>query len=113
MERLMIFRSDRNKRIHQGHVEGNGHRGSDHAHHIEEFQNRFWVSLVLTIPILLLSEMIQMWFRFSLIVPFQREVLFLLSLLVYVYGGLPFLKGMVQEIKDRQPGMMTLIGTAI
>jgi len=81
---------------------------------MQEFKRKFWISLVLTIPIMLLSEMIQMWFNLTWIkIPFQRETLFLLSLIVYVYGGLPFIKGMIQEIKDRQPGMMTLIGTAM
>jgi len=91
--------------------EKHGHQR--HARHIEEFKRKFWVSLLFTIPILLLSEMIQMWFRFVLEIPFQRQVLFFLSLVVYLYGGLPFLKGMIQEIRKRQPGMMTLISTAI
>jgi Cu2+-exporting ATPase len=78
-----------------------------------EFKKKFWFSLLTTVPILLLSEMIQTWFGFSLTIPFQKEALFALSLLVYMYGGLPFLKGLVQEVKQRQPGMMTLIGTAI
>jgi len=95
---------------HQSHG-GHGHQG--HASHIEEFKRKFWVSLILTIPILLLSEMIQVWFGFSLVIPLQKEVLFFLSLLVYLYGGWPFIKGMVQEVRKRQPGMMTLIGTAI
>ncbi len=85
----------------------------DHTHHIEEFKRKFWISLIFTIPILLLSETIQTWLGFNLKVPLQNEILFTLSLIVYVYGGLPFLRGMVQEIKKRQPGMMTLIGTAI
>ena len=68
---------------------------------------------MLTIPILLLSEMIQTWFNFSLEIPFQKLVLFILSSIVYLYGGWPFIKGMAQEIKTRQLGMMTLIGTAI
>ena len=89
------------------------HEMSGHAHHIEEFKRKFWISLVLTIPILLLSELIQSWFNFILTVPYQKEIIFLISLFVYVYGGLPFLKGMVQEIRKRQPGMMTLIGVAI
>jgi len=85
-----------------------------HAHHMQEFKTKFWVSLALTIPILLLSEMVQMWLGLTWIkIPYQKEVLFLLSLIIYVYGGLPFIKGMFQEIRDRQPGMMTLIGTAI
>ena len=95
---------------HQRH---NKHKRQDHVHHIEEFKRKFWFSLILTIPILLLSEMIQMWFNFSLKIPFQKEVLFLLSLIIYFYGGWPFLKGLIREIKKRQPGMMTLIGTAI
>ncbi|MEM3579189.1 MAG: copper-translocating P-type ATPase [Candidatus Bathyarchaeia archaeon] len=79
-----------------------------------EFKQRFWVSLALTVPILLLSEMIQMWFGLEwLKIPFQKEILSLLSLIVYVYGGWPFIKGLVDEVKAKQPGMMTLIGVAI
>ena len=85
----------------------------DHSRHMEQFKRKFWVSLILTIPVLLLSEMIQTWFGFTIKIAFQKEVLFLLSLAVYLYGGWPFLRGMFQEIKKRQPGMMTLIGTAI
>ncbi len=89
------------------------HDKSGHKRHVEEFKRKFWVSLILTVPILLLSETIQNWFGFTLEVPFQKEILFLLSLVIYVYGGLPFLRGTVQEVKKKQPGMMTLIGTAI
>jgi Cu2+-exporting ATPase len=89
------------------------HEKSGHKRHVEEFKRKFWVSLILTVPILLLSETIQNWFGFTLETPFQKEILFLLSLVIYVYGGLPFLRGTVQEIKKKQPGMMTLIGTAI
>jgi Cu2+-exporting ATPase len=67
----------------------------------------------LTVPILLLSEMIQNWLGFTISIPLQKETLFFLSLIVYGYGGLPFLRGMYKELKKRQPGMMTLIGTAI
>jgi len=86
-----------------------------HVHHIQEFKNRFWVSLILTIPILLLSKMIQDWFPplQAIRIPFQPHILLLLSSIVYLYGGWPFLKGLVDEIKARQPGMMTLIGFAI
>jgi Cu2+-exporting ATPase len=89
------------------------HGKSGHEQHVEEFKRKFWVSLILTVPILLLSETIQIWFGFILETPFQKEILFLLSLAIYVYGGLPFLRGTVQEVKKRQLGMMTLIGTAI
>jgi len=82
---------------------------------MQEFKNRFWVSLILTIPILLLSTMIQDWFPplQTLKIPYQSYALLILSIIVYVYGGMPFLKGLVDEVKARQPGMMTLIGMAI
>jgi len=85
-----------------------------HAHHMQMFKRKFWISLALTIPILLLSETIQTWLGLTwLKVPFQQEILLILSAVIYVYGGLPFLQGMVEEVRNKQPGMMTLIGTAI
>ncbi|ACO04451.1 MAG TPA: cadmium-translocating P-type ATPase [Persephonella sp.] len=95
------------------HKPSEDHKGHDHAAHIEEFKKRFIVSVILTVPVLLLSEMIQRWFGFSITIPFQKWVLLLLSSVIYFYGGYPFLKGLISEIKNRQPGMMTLIGTAI
>jgi Cu2+-exporting ATPase len=79
---------------HQEHKRQGHEDHGDHARHIEEFKRRFWVCLILTIPILLLSEMIQIWFNFTIEIPFQKGVLFLLSLVVYVYGGWPFLRGL-------------------
>ncbi|MEM4466304.1 MAG: heavy metal translocating P-type ATPase, partial [Nitrososphaerota archaeon] len=88
--------------------------GHGHVHNVEELKRRFWFSLLLTIPVLLFSETIQTWFGFEwLTIPFQKDVLTLLSLMIYFYGGWPFLKGLVNEVKVRQPGMMTLIGVAI
>lgn len=86
-----------------------------HAHHTQEFKNKFLVSLTLTIPILLLSTMIQEWFPPLQIlkIPYQSYILLALSTIVYVYGGWPFLNGLIEEVKARQPGMMTLIGMAI
>jgi len=90
------------------------HSHHHHARHVEEFKRRFLFSLVLTVPILLFSEMVQMWFGLEwLKFPFQKEVLSLLSLIVYLYGGWPFLRGLVEEVKAKQPGMMTLIGVAV
>jgi len=86
---------------------------SNHFHHVSEFKRKLLVSLILTIPILLLSHMVQEWLGFSFKPPFNRELLFTLSLIVYVYSGSPFLKGLVKEIGKRQPGMMTLVGTAV
>jgi len=85
-----------------------------HAHHMQMFKRKFWISLALTIPILLLSETIQTWLGLTWIkIPYQQGILLILSAIIYVYGGLPFLQGMVEELRNRQPGMMTLIGTAI
>ena len=85
-----------------------------HAHHMQMFKKKFWISLVLTIPILLLSKTIQTWLGFTwLTVPYQQEILLILAAVIYAYGGLPFLQGLVEEVRNRQPGMMTLIGTAI
>ena len=83
------------------------------ARHIEEFKRKFWISFILTIPILLLSEAIQSWFGFTITIPFQKEILLILSAIVYFYGGSPFLRGSIKELKNRQPGMMTLIAAAI
>jgi Cu2+-exporting ATPase len=78
------------------------------------FKKKLWISFGLTIPVLLLSETIQTWFGFTwLRFPYQTEILLILSAIIYVYGGLPFLQGMLEELRNRQPGMMTLIGTAI
>ena len=95
------------------HKKQSKHKMEGHAHHIQVFKKKFWISIVITIPILLLSELIQTWLNFALTIPYQKEIVFLLSLIIYGYGGLPFLKGMGQELKKRQPGMMTLIGVAI
>ena len=76
------------------------HDQPGHKKHVEEFKRKFWISLILTGPILLLSETIQTWFGFTFEAPFHKEILFILSLIIYVYGGLPFLRGTVQEIKN-------------
>ncbi|MEM3514355.1 MAG: copper-translocating P-type ATPase [Candidatus Hadarchaeum sp.] len=97
------------------HIHGSqGHMGHGaHAHHLHDFKRRLLVSAILTVPVLILSEMIQMWFGFSILIPYQGLVLLLVSVPIYVYGGWPFLAGLVEEIRSRQPGMMTLIGMAI
>ncbi len=87
-----------------------------HDHHkmmIADFKKRFWVTLFLTIPILFLSPMIQMFFGYEFLLPGNPYVLFGLSSVVYFYGGWPFLKGFWSEIKTGSPGMMTLITMAI
>ena len=87
-----------------------------HDHHkmmIEDFKKRFWISLILTIPILVFSPMIQGFFGFEWLLPGNAYILFGLSSIVYFYGGWPFLKGLKDELGQRAPGMMTLISMAI
>ncbi|MBS3913527.1 MAG: copper-translocating P-type ATPase [Bacteroidetes bacterium] len=89
------------------------HTGHNHHGMIQDFKKRFWISLAITIPVLLLSEMIQMFFHFHLHFFGDTYLLFALSTIVFFYGGWPFLKGLKDEIGNRNPGMMTLIGMAI
>jgi Cu2+-exporting ATPase len=91
---------------------GKGDHGG-HASMMADYWRRFIVSMVLTVPILVLSPMIQEWFGYSLEFPGSLLLLFALSTVVYLYGGWPFLKGLVRELSDRRPGMMTLVGLAI
>jgi len=89
-----------------------------HDHHrmmVADFRRRFWICGALTIPVLLLSPMIQEWLGIGEVLPTSVGiwVLLALSAFVYVYGGLPFLKGTADELRARNPGMMTLVGTAI
>jgi Cu2+-exporting ATPase len=92
---------------------GMKHGASGHMMHTGMFKRRFFVCLALTIPVLILSEAIQTWFGYTLAVPYQSYILLFLAVIIYVYGGWPFLKGLTQELRRAQPGMMTLIGTAI
>jgi len=94
-------------------MQGMKHESSGHMMHTGMFKRRFFVCLALTIPVLLLSETIQIWFHFAIIVPYQADILLALATIIYVYGGWPFLKGLTEEVKKLQPGMMTLIGMAI
>lgn len=80
---------------------------------IEDFKNRFFISLALTVPIIALSPTVQGFFGLSFTFPGSDYLVFLLASLVYFYGGYPFLKGIFEELKNGQPGMMTLIAVAI
>ncbi len=91
-----------------------GHSGHNHhAMMIADFKKRFYVVLVLTIPIMLLSPMIQQFMGVDWEFPGAAYILFALSSIVFIYGGWPFLKGLVDEVKAKNPGMMFLIGFAI
>ena len=90
-------------------MEGHNH----HAMMIADFRKRFYAVLALTIPIMLLSPMIQQFIGLHWQFTGSNYILFVLSSLVFLYGGLPFLKGLVDELKAKNPGMMFLIGFAI
>lgn len=99
---------------HEGLAPSGGKGHSDHhTHMLEDFRKRFIVSLILTFPVLLLSPMIQGFFGFEFQVPGADILTFLLSTVVYFYGGYPFLKGLKDELAEKAPGMMTLIAVAI
>jgi len=80
---------------------------------IRDFRKRFYVTLVLSVPVLALSELIQKFLGFRFSFTGDGVLVFILASLIYLYGGRPFLKGLVDELKKRSPGMMTLIGLAI
>lgn len=138
--KMVMSPEDSNHKIHQGHNNqsekmemsdkqsehsGHGEHGDEHNpahgdmghdHHrmmIVDYRKRFWVSLVLTIPILLLSPMIQKLVGVDWEFTGSRYILFALSSIVYFHGGHPFLKGFFKEVKDKALGMMTLIAMAI
>lgn len=102
-----------------------GHSSQDHSSHgaghdkhaghsVAMFRDRFWLSLFLTLPVVFFSEMVQEWFGYT--APEFRGsdwVAPVLGTVIFFYGGSPFLKGAVLEVRDGQPGMMLLIGMAI
>ncbi len=122
--------SDVNQTGHESHhhtKQNHDHSHEHHDHHdhhdhtdhhrmmIKDFRHRFWISLFFTLPILALSPMVQdlFGFEFSFLGETDKYILFGLSTIVFFYGGWPFLKGIVDELKEKQPGMMTLIAVAI
>jgi len=107
---------DHSKMDHSGH-DGNSPMGmAGHDHHkmmVKDFRKRFWVSLIITIPILFFSPMIQRFFGYDFLLPGNPYFLFGLSTFVYFWGAWPFLKGFYGEMKTKGAGMMTLISMAI
>ena len=94
------------------------HQHAGHMNHekmISDFRKRFWISLILTIPVLLLSPTIQEFLHLGTLLysKWNIYVLFGLSSIIFFYGGYPFLKGIVEELSKMKPGMMTLIAIAI
>ena len=87
--------------LHEAHSAHAGH-GTDHTGHEQMFRVRFWWSLLLSIPVLLYSEMIQMWLGFAPPpFPFSEWIPFVFSVIVFAYGGVPFLQMAVPELQER------------
>lgn len=98
--------------LHSLNHQSGGH--DKHAgHNVSDFWKRFIVCSIISIPVLALSHMIQLWFGFELAFAGDKYVLATLSTFIFAYGGYPFLKGLYDEVKDKAIGMMTLIGVAI
>lgn len=94
------------------HMDHSSH--TDHSGHEEMFRRRFWVCLLLSIPVLLYSPHIQEWLGFSMPALLGSQwIVPVFSIIVFAYGGVPFLQMAVPELRNRQPGMMTLISLAI
>ncbi|MBU1740311.1 MAG: heavy metal translocating P-type ATPase, partial [Proteobacteria bacterium] len=101
---------------HEGHAPGGaaGHH-DHHAHMVADFKRRFFVCLALTVPVVLLSPMLRSFFGLEEALRFKGDiyVLFAFASAIYFYGGWPFLKGMLDELRKASPGMMTLIALAV
>jgi len=105
---------------HGEHGGEHGDHGSEHKHHVdhagheEMFRRRFWVALILSIPVILYDPMIQQWVGFTMpAFPGSRWVNPVFAIAVFFYGGLPFLQMAIPELRKRRPGMMMLISLAI
>jgi len=86
----------------------------DHSGHEKMFRNRFWVCLLLSIPVLIYSPSIQGWLGYTApAFPGSQWLVPVLSTIIFLYGGLPFLRMSATELRDGKPGMMTLISLAI
>lgn len=95
---------------HMGH-ENMG--GMDHSMHMGNFKQKFWLSLILAIPIILFSPMMGMSFPFQVTFPGSNWVVLVLATILFIYGGQPFLSGAKMELKQKSPAMMTLIAMGI
>ncbi len=109
---------DQNKQhvedAHEKHEHRDDSGGDHHARMLQDFKKRFWISLLITIPILLLSPLIRSLLGLeALQFAGDSYVLFALSTVIFFYGGWPFLKGLARELDEKRPGMMTLIGVAV
>ncbi|MFB8579570.1 copper/silver-translocating P-type ATPase CopB [Enterococcus hirae] len=95
---------------HMGHENMSG---MDHSMHMGNFKQKFWLSLILAIPIILFSPMMGMSFPFQVTFPGSNWVVLVLATILFIYGGQPFLSGAKMELKQKSPAMMTLIAMGI
>ena len=89
------------------------HGGMDHSMHMGNFKQKFWLSLVLSIPIIIFSPMMGMQLPFQFTFPGSEWVVLVLATILFIYGGEPFLSGAKMELKMKSPAMMTLIAMGI
>ncbi|HFD3606091.1 TPA: copper/silver-translocating P-type ATPase CopB [Enterococcus faecium] len=98
-----------NHSMHMDHEHG----GMDHSMHMGNFKQKFWLSLILAIPIILFSPMMGMEFPFQVTFPGSDWLVLILATILFIYGGQPFLSGAKMELKQKSPAMMTLIAMGI
>ncbi|MGV1161906.1 copper/silver-translocating P-type ATPase CopB [Enterococcus faecium] len=89
------------------------HGGMDHSMHMGNFKQKFWLSLILAIPIILFSPMMGMEFPFQVTFPGSDWLVLILATILFIYSGQPFLSGAKMELKQKSPAMMTLIAMGI
>ncbi len=96
------------------HQEHNNHQ-NHHAKMVADFRRRFWISLIATLPVLLLAPLIRefLGIQEALSFPGDQYILFALASFIFFYGGWPFLSGLYDELSSQEPGMMTLVAVAI
>ncbi|MCH1977843.1 copper/silver-translocating P-type ATPase CopB [Enterococcus hirae] len=95
------------------HMDHENMSGMDHSMHMGNFKQKFWLSLILAIPIILFSPMMGMSFPFQVTFPGSNWVVLVLATILFIYGGQPFLSGAKMELKQKSPAMMTLIAMGI
>src|SRR5690554_5910127 len=104
-----------NNNGHEGNEDHkhSGHDNMGHMEHMGNLKHKFWISLIITFPILLLSSFMGIDLPFQFTFPGSDWVVLILSTALFIYGGTPFLSGAIMELKDRKPAMMTLISMGI
>lgn len=104
--------ADSKEMDHSMHMD-HEHGGMDHSMHMGNFKQKFWLSLILAIPVILFSPMMGMEFPFQITFPGSDWLILILATILFIYGGQPFLSGAKMELKQKSPAMMTLIAMGI